>query len=1100
MRNRNARRRTIALRWTEFPLEERCLLSGLTASLVKDINLIDASPSHLTALNGKLYFLTSSQAAGKESLWASDGTTSGTVELMSSSSFGYEKNGAAYSGLNHIQFIADGGKVFFTAQDSKGTPALFSTDGTAAGTAEVTSLSAPAHELTAVGGKLFFTEYVNDPSVVNQTDNELWASDGTASGTIELTSAPSMTSSYDFGMNAIDHLAAVGGSVGFLDKGELWISDGTKSGTVPLTSSGTTGVRFYEANALFPVGGKLFLVGQDSHGNGLWTSDGTTAGTVAVKDFGQNEGYLYIDGIIGGTVYFFDSSSNQKGQLWSSDGTVAGTVQLTNVSGGLSPPKSLTSVGGTVYFVADNKLWSMSGGQASVVAPGLTWKSGPFGPTALNATTLLFWADGGNGDGTELWETDGTASGTVMVKDINPGPGSSYIPGSYNGPEAVGFSPINGTGSTDPEGLNHLVVIGGVAYFGAVDGIHGDELWKTDGTAAGTSLVKDIDPDTAGSDPQWLTDLNGALVFVGHDGGGSNQLWKSDGTAAGTSPIMSFTPAQTQSAAPRNLIVVGGTLYFTADDGIDGDQLWKSDGTASGTTMVTDVAPSGASNGITDLLNLNGTLLFKDGDTLYRSDGTMSGTSPIFTLPPSSTFGSSWNVARNHLLFWTTPASGGTGTAELWASDGTASGTQEIVSLPNGTSYAPYVGVNMGGTVFFDLSGNSSPDQLWASDGTAAGTREITTLVGSWGNPAAFGNRIVFTDSDSSGKGEALWISDGTAAGTVQVRDFPSMGSGSNTTSYSLDNLNVAGGLVYITVTKGKDKQLWRSDGTAAGTIQLTSAGAGQGGVNPYYLCTLNGLLLFLGKDPANGEEALWSTNGTVSGTSLVTDLGPSSSNYAPVDGAIVLGKTALFSWTSSATSSGQLWSTDGTAGGTTHIGPGLSNAGNFTPDVNILFFTAQDNHGQQLWSGTFQANSPTPTPTPTATPAVAVGQQPVFHRKLNRKGKAVGKPVVAGFTLDFNVPLDAAAASNPAHYQVDTLTTGRVKGKVKHILHPITNFTVSYAAASDAVTITFAGKETFRTGGQITVLGGVTTASGGPLGGPTVFTISPGGTRIEPS
>jgi hypothetical protein len=130
----------------------------------------------------------------------------------------------------------------------------------------------------------------------------------------------------------------------------------------------------------------------------------------------------------------------------------------------------------------------------------------------------------------------------------------------------------------------------------------------------------------------------------------------------------------------------------------------------------------------------------------------------------------------------------------------------------------------------------------------------------------------------------------------------------------------------------------------------------------------------------------------------------------------------------------------------------------------------------------------------------VAIGQQPVFERKLNKKGKPVGKPVVAGFTLDFSVPLNAAAASNPGNYQVDTVTTKRVKGKAKHILHPIAIFTVSYAAASDAVTIAFAGKETFRTGGQITVLGGVTAASGGPLEGPTVFTITPGGKQIEPS
>jgi hypothetical protein len=60
-----------------------------------------------------------------------------------------------------------------------------------------------------------------------------------------------------------------------------------------------------------------------------------------------------------------------------------------------------------------------------------------------------------------------------------------------------------------------------------------------------------------------------------------------------------------------------------------------------------------------------------------------------------------------------------------------------------------------------------------------------------------------------------------------------------------------------------------------------------------------------------------------------------------------------------------------------------------------------------------------------------------------------------------------------------------------QQILHPITNLTVSYAPASEAVTIMVSGKETFPTGGQLTVLGGLTGASGAPLAGTTEFTIS---------
>ena len=108
-------------------------------------------------------------------------------------------------------------------------------------------------------------------------------------------------------------------------------------------------------------------------------------------------------------------------------------------------------------------------------------------------------------------------------------------------------------------------------------------------------------------------------------------------------------------------------------------------------------------------------------------------------------------------------------------------------------------------------------------------------------------------------------------------------------------------------------------------------------------------------------------------------------------------------------------------------------------------------------------------TSTPTAT--VVIGEQPLFERKLKR-GRPAGKPVLTGFILDFGVPLNSNAASNPANYQVDTVTSKKVKKVVEHILRPIANFNVTYTAASDAVTIAFTGKESFPTGGQIMVAG----------------------------
>jgi MBG domain (YGX type)/Bacterial Ig-like domain (group 3)/MBG domain len=135
-----------------------------------------------------------------------------------------------------------------------------------------------------------------------------------------------------------------------------------------------------------------------------------------------------------------------------------------------------------------------------------------------------------------------------------------------------------------------------------------------------------------------------------------------------------------------------------------------------------------------------------------------------------------------------------------------------------------------------------------------------------------------------------------------------------------------------------------------------------------------------------------------------------------------------------------------------------------------------------------------------TSTQTVIIGQHPFFQRRLNKKGKPTGKAVLSGFALDFGVALNATAAENAANYQVDAVTTKKIKKKKETIPQPITNFTVSYLAASDAVEITLGSAQTFPSGGQMTVSGGLTTASGGTLSGAAVFTISKGGKSIEPA
>ncbi len=119
-----------------------------------------------------------------------------------------------------------------------------------------------------------------------------------------------------------------------------------------------------------------------------------------------------------------------------------------------------------------------------------------------------------------------------------------------------------------------LTNVNGTLFFRAYDAAHGLELWKSDGTEAGTVLVKDIVPGTDHSSPYELTDVNGTLFFLAYDAAHGHELWKSDGTEAGTVLVKDIVPG-TASSYPYSLTDVNGTLFFIANDGTGNSHLWK---------------------------------------------------------------------------------------------------------------------------------------------------------------------------------------------------------------------------------------------------------------------------------------------------------------------------------------------------------------------------------------------------------------------------------------------------------------------------------------------------------------------------------------------
>lgn len=262
-----------------------------------------------------------------------------------------------------------------------------------------------------------------------------------------------------------------------------------------------------------------------------------------------------------------------------------------------------------------------------------------------------------------------------LVKDINPS-GDSYCGG--------------------------FIELNGLIYFQANDGVHGWELWVTNGTATGTYMVKDINPNNSGGTGglSRLQVLNGKLLFATNDGVHGAEWWVSDGTENGTKLLKDINPLPPSSfegnALVGNIGVYHNELYFLANDGVHGLETWKTDGTTAGTQMVADLSPEPWSVDVLSKIVMPNGMAYKDkyyfmasdsvhGLELWVLDSTNAAPRMVKDIYPGVEDSNPYFLAvyNDVLLFRATDTNG----AELWVTDGTSQGTQlmaNIISGPNG--------------------------------------------------------------------------------------------------------------------------------------------------------------------------------------------------------------------------------------------------------------------------------------------------------------------------------------------------------------------------------------------------------------------------------
>jgi ELWxxDGT repeat protein len=734
-----------------------------------------------------------------------------------------------------------------------------------------------------VGNRLYF-----------DSNNALWTSDGTAAGTLKLANL--------YVYNQLDRGGFVdlnGIAVFAASQSGVWRSDGTPAGTTQITPIATGSVT--------QLGDHVYFFGT-APGSGivsLWKSDGTPEGTSLVREFSTP----YVSGIhatVNGRLYFWasDSALNTGVEPWSSDGTPEGTVPLgdlapgTNSSGGVN----FASLSGFVYFTAATvpnseslTLFRTDGSAGSATAIA-TIGSNSYSyeqPGLFVYNNAMYFRGNKSGHGPELWRSDGTAAGTDEFIDINPGSAGSY---------PTAFQIYNGR-----------------FYFEASKAGEGFEMRSTDGTVAGTMRLKEIAPGSSSIDDSYTlapTILNGRMYFQANDVAHGTELWSTDGTSDGTTLLKDINTSTLDFNASTMTLGPGGNYYFTANDGIHGTEIWKTDGTAAGTSLLKDITPNGSSQ-IGPFTFANNLLLFyavdSAGAELWRSDGTEAGTFRVKDIMPGPGSGSDNGVlvkVGNQVFFSARQST--SVPLGLWISDGTEAGTHVVKPADVTFEARNFSGIALNGKLIFTAMEGSFV-LLYLSDGTEQGTTLLREGLSEQSiglaNGSVFNGKVYFP-AYMSAAGNELWSTDGTPAGTTLVSDIV-LGPSSSSPSFLISTPNylyfvansrelwridritstttrelihtsniqqmrssAKGGVIFTTATN----QLFRFDNSTLIPLNASSFTAA-----PNLLGSANRMDYFAATTSAAGNE-LWRSNGTSAGTSLVQDLYPGTNGSFPTN------------------------------------------------------------------------------------------------------------------------------------------------------------------------------------------------------------------------